>query len=144
MDGQVMRFFLANIPRFVALFAKDDLGSDKLEEPMKKLDGELDILSDFIRVGILAELKANEFMTQTKRFMNRSLQSKFITEAMMWKLRDVYLRYGFERFQEAEFRRIIAEADADLQGLKGEQRTKRIAEVLQEVRQRRLVAAFKS
>lgn len=139
VDGRVLRWFIANLPATISVFMKTELGTEKLSQQMKGLEGMQKPISDLLRVGLMADLKANEFLSQVKRFMTRVAKSQFLTEAMMWKLRDVYLRYGFSEVEGTAFTYVIAEADSNLKGLTGASRTKNISDIIQGIKRRRLL-----
>ena len=142
MDGWLVRRLLLCIPAFVSSQVKIDLGSEKLEQPIAELENRIQGLGDFIRVGLMADLRTDGFLEQARSFMTRHAEAPFLIEAMMIKLRETYLRYGMTDVQSEEFVRVIANASADLLGLKGKTRQEHIARALQDVGRQKLMASL--
>ena len=90
----------------------------------------------------MVDLRVEHFLEQIAGFFERHSRSEFMSEAMLIKLRDTYLRYGLKEKDSADLKKIIAEADADFRGLKGAERIKRISRMLETVERDRTLKSF--
>jgi len=126
-DGATLRRLLVALPMLVSSFLRADLGTAKLTKQLREMDPSGRPVSDLFRTGLLADLKVDAFLKVVRSFIKDHKKSSFLMESLMVKMRDVFLRYGFTDSESNEFRRIIAELDADLRGVTGAQRERDIA-----------------
>jgi predicted MPP superfamily phosphohydrolase len=140
LDGRAMRVFLSNVPRMIVTTMSGDLASAKLDEQFKALARHPSAATEFVRISMMADLKLPGYMEEIGAYLDRFRKSEFIREATLWKLRDVYLRYGFGPRDDAAFRRIIAETDAGLRRFPSEKdRNDHISKLLQQYKKRKAI-----
>ncbi|MCW2282753.1 putative MPP superfamily phosphohydrolase [Rhodoblastus acidophilus] len=151
VSGRLLRAMFLVIPLVVSNILRSDLGSQKLKTPLSKT-----VLNDdkppkkkteeYLRVGLYADMKLSEYMLQLKA-LRKSLAedppSPFLLESLLFKLRDIYLRYGMSQIEQKPFREIVTELSADLRGLKGDARSKHITEYLNKLEKDELVTKLR-
>lgn len=136
IDGQILRAILIAVPRIISYYSRIFLASDKLQKQLRTAD--VNMIGDFIRTGILLDLRVEGYIKEVNRFLDGVADSSFMTEITLAKLRDSYFRFGVGRSDADKFRQLIAETYATVVGAKGEERTRTISRVMQDVEKRRL------
>ncbi len=136
-DGRQIRMLMANIPTVVSNVVRAHVGTEKLNLQLKSV-GE-NAVESFLAQSLRLDMRLPEILTDVRRTLAKSKGEPIVLEFWMWKLRDSFMRFGLGEIDTAQFRRLIAEADADVLGLKGSDRSDRISETLQRVDKRRLV-----
>lgn len=136
-DPKIVRAIVASVPRYVSYYCGIYLSSGKLENilrPMKLLG-----LSDFLRTGILVDLRVDAFLHEIAGFRRRNDKAPTLMEAMLWKLRDSFLRFGLDKGYIDGFQSAIVELQADVLGWKDALRDLRVAAMLKKLNEARLL-----
>jgi hypothetical protein len=84
-------------------------------------------------------MKLPEYIGQLKRLIKKIGKSQFFREALLVKLRDIYLRYDIGPVEQKGFREVVAALSADLGGFTGQARADHIRKSLEDLRKTRLV-----
>jgi hypothetical protein len=141
-DPKIVRGIIASVPRYVSYFAGLYLASGKLELALRKLN--LDGFADFLRVGMLVDMRVDAFLHEIEGFQKRTAGKNILLESMLWKLRDSFLRIGLERGYVESFQARIVDLHADILGLRGPERETRVAAMLRKLSELRLLRKIKT
>jgi hypothetical protein len=134
---------VTGVPSFIAGYMRSDLGTQKLELQLEDADLEKPAVINLLRTGLITFLKLPRFLRHIRAYFERSASSLFLKEVMGLKLREFYLRYGFTHEESLELRRIMAGVDADIRGLRGEERDRHIGRMLQSMEKSKIVKETK-
>ncbi len=140
--GVLRRLFLA-IPLIMSHFVRRDLGSPKLELQLKDVGAAQSITAAFLQTGLYADMRLGEYLGQLQKLQKQVVNSPFFLEALLVKLRDIYVRYNIEPNEVKGFRSLVVDISADVKGLKGTARNEHIKAVLKDIDQRELVARLR-
>jgi len=134
---------VTGVPSFIAGYMRSDLGTQKLELQLEDADLEKPAVINLLRTGLITFLKLPQFLRHIRAYFESSASSLFLKEVMGLKLREFYLRYGFTHEESLELRRIMAGVDADIRGLRGEERDRHIGRMLQSMEKSKIVKETK-
>jgi hypothetical protein len=127
VTATVVRFMFLCIPVIISNVLRNDLGSHKLSMQLRSDEIPLSLSARFLQVGLTADMKLNEYLGQIGKFKSKAAESQFFQEALLLKMRDIYMRFGLKREEQKGFRKLAAELSADIKGLKGEERTNHLS-----------------
>ncbi|MGD1015669.1 MAG: metallophosphoesterase [Roseiarcus sp.] len=139
MENRFARTILVNLPLVVSQFLRGDLGSQKLAAQLKNDSIAISTAAAFLQTGLYADMKLPEYIGQLKRLIKKIGKSQFFREALLVKLRDIYLRYDIGPVEQKGFREVVAALSADLGGFTGQARADHIRKSLEDLRKTRLV-----
>jgi hypothetical protein len=127
LSAGLLRFLFLCIPVIVSSALRNDLGTQKLSLLLRDRKLQLTLGASFLQTSLYADMKLNEYVGELKAFMGAASNSQFFLEAMLLKMRDIYVRFGLTGDEQKGFRRLAAELSADLKGLKGEERSQHLS-----------------
>ena len=116
VKATVLRILFLNIPLLVSLLLRKDLGSQKLAVQLKENERAASMTVEFLQTGLYADMKLPEYLGQLSKLHKRVQSSRFFLEALLTKLRDIYLRFDVSPAEQERFRRLVLEIGADFQG----------------------------
>jgi hypothetical protein len=131
VKATILRRMFLNIPLIVSHFLRRDLGSQKLMVQLRNETGDSSATVTFLRTGLYADMKLNEFLIQLEKLRKRLEGLPFLQESLLVKLRDLYVRYSVGVSEERGFRQLVGTLSADLRGLKGRERSEHIQKYLE-------------
>jgi hypothetical protein len=143
VPNQLARLLFVSLPLLVSHILRQDLGSQKLAAQLKNDELAKTPTTAFLQTGLYADMKLNEYIGQLKRLHDKLRESPFFLEAMLVKLRDIYLRYDIGPLEQKGFRELVADLSADTNGLRGRQRTEHIRKYLKDLTRSEVVARFR-
>jgi predicted phosphodiesterase len=135
-DPRIVRLIIANVPRYVSHYANIYTSSGKLQEILKRV--ELNSFPEFLRVSMLVDQRSDGFLQTVIGYEKKNRANQTLTEAMLWKLRDSFLRYGLAKGYMHQFKQIIGEFTADVTGNKGNDRDRLVAQAIQRIGDQKL------
>ena len=97
----------------------------------------------FLQTGLYADMKLPEYLDQLARLHKRVEPSKFFLEALLVKLRDIYVRFNIEADEHERFRKLVLEISADAKGLKGPARDEYIKKYAKDLDRREVLARLR-
>lgn len=118
--GEFIRALMIHVPVLVSSLMRADLGTLKLELQLKDLECLDKPVSDFLRIGLLADMKADAFIKMISRFFKTYSGSPFLIESSIRKILDMYYRYGLKKAEMDEIEKIIADTCSKHYGTDGE------------------------
>lgn len=139
----VLRKLFLTIPLIVSYFLRRDLGSQKLEVQLRDIHASGSLTAAFLQTGLYADMKLDEYIGQLRKLQKRVTNSPFFLEALLVKLRDIYIRYNIAPGEIKSFRSLVVEISADVKGLKGSERTEHTKKVIEDIERRELVARLR-
>jgi|GEM_PF-4095162 len=137
-DPKILRQVIANVPRIVSQFARMYVASDKLETILQS--AKLKAFPEFLRVALLVDMRADDYLKTISGFRKENSGKPSMLEALVWKLRDSFLRFGLDKSQVNAFRQQVAEVSADVLNLKGDYRKTAIAQTGRRLEQQRIAS----
>lgn len=128
IDARELRLIFLSIPIYISNQLRRDLGSQKLAMQLRKDELAKTLSDSFLQTGLYADLKLSEYLGKLRALKEKATEhgSHLILEALLIKLRDIFLRLGIHDNERNEFIRIAAEISAQIKGLSGEERQKEI------------------
>ncbi|WP_168320907.1 metallophosphoesterase [Rhizobium leguminosarum] len=135
-DPKMLRHVVANVPRIVSQFARMYVASDKLDAILH--EAKLSSFPDFLRVSLLVDMRAGDYLKVISEFRRKNTSKPSMLEALMWKLRDSFLRFGLDKLDVNAFKQQVAELNADILNLKGHHRNTAIAQSSRSLDQQRI------
>ena len=142
IDGKMLRLLLMYIPAYMSSFVRLDVGSEKLSLQLEGMEPN-NSATDLLRTGLIAAMKLPGFAGFVKRYLKTVAGDRYLVGAMGWVLRDIFLRFGFSSSEEDSLRRMISEIEADLQGVKGPERSRFISQQDNILAKRKLVVTLR-
>jgi hypothetical protein len=139
VNDRMLRFMFLTIPVIVASWMRRDLGSQKLSLQLRNALLAPSLSERYLQIGLYADLKLNEYITELDRLRKRCENSTFFSEALLVRLRDIYLRLGLQDNEQQAFLTLAAEISADIKGLSGEERTRHMSKYVEDLRKREQV-----
>jgi hypothetical protein len=128
----------------VSHWVRGDVGTQKLELQLRNVKLADSITALFVQIGLYADLRLTGYLKGLQEFVVSIRQSEFFLEALMVKLRDIFIRFGIPKEHERAFAELVAEISADAQGLTGKERSQHLSRTVQDLHQRRQVAKLSS
>lgn len=135
-DPKILRHVVANVPRIVSQFARVYVASDKLETVLHDVD--CGSFPEFLKIGLLVDMRAGSYIKAVSDYRRKNAGKTAVLEALMWKLRDSFLRFGIDKTQVNAFKQQVAELNADILNLKGHYRAQNIASASRKLDQQRI------
>ena len=127
IKGRQVRTMFLSIPLLVSHVLRQSLGSQKLTAQLRRIDADVSRTVSFLGIGLYADMKLPGYVVRLKALVKSIYGSQFLQEALLVKLRDIYIRYGIGPSEQKAFREVIIELSADAKGLRGGDRAKHIA-----------------
>jgi hypothetical protein len=143
IDGQKLRLFFLRLPTETSGLLRKHLGSQKLELQLRRDNPKHSLAVAFLQTGLYADLKLREYLNQLESLRRRVSESSFFLEALLVKLRDIYLRFDVAPNERLAFRRLVAEIAADIDGHKGRIRSAEISKSMQSLKRVEQVARLR-
>jgi hypothetical protein len=137
------RILFVSLPLLVSQILRQDLGSQKLAAQLKNEALANSPTTAFLQTGLYADMKLDHYIGQLKRLHDKLRDSPFFLEAMLVKLRDIYLRYDIGRDEQKGFRALVADVSADAKGLRGRDRLEHIGKFLSDLSKSEVVAKLR-
>ncbi|WP_338156393.1 metallophosphoesterase [Bradyrhizobium elkanii] len=135
-DARAFRMIFLTIPVVVSELVRRDLGSQKLALQLRNENLASSLSASFLQTALYADLKLNEYLGRLKAFRTRAGQSMIFQEALLIKMRELFLRLGLSEEDHHSFVTIAAEISAELKGLSGEDRQREIDRFTTELRKK--------
>jgi hypothetical protein len=144
VKSTVLRILFINIPLLISLLLRKDLGSQKLAVQLKKNELATSMTVEFLQTGLYADMKLPEYLSQLVKLHRRVQSSKFLLEALLVKLQDIYIRFDVGPTEQERFRKLVLEIGADSKGLKGAARDKYLKTHAEQLDKSTLLARIRS
>lgn len=135
-DARAFRMIFLTIPVVVSELVRRDLGSQKLALQLKNDALAPSLSADFLQTALYADLKLNEYLGRLKAFRKKTDQSMIFQEALLIKMRELFLRLGLSEEDHHSFVTIAAEISAEIKGLSGEDRQREVDRFTTELKKR--------
>jgi len=125
LSGHVARFLFLSIPTIISYYLRNDLGSDKLDLVLRREDRDRPSSVEFMRASLFLDLRLKEYPGIINKIIRRIGKNKFLIEAMVFKLRDFYLRSTLEPVDDMAVRKLVGDlfqqlpADDSVTGRRG-------------------------
>ena len=140
-DARFIRRLFVTIPVYISDLLRRDLGSQKLALQLKNDELAKSLSDSFLQTSLYADLKLPEYLNRLKALRQKAADADAIVflEALLSKMRDIFLRLGIQKDEHDAFIRMAAELSADIKGLSGGDRQREIDHFTGELRKREQV-----
>jgi hypothetical protein len=141
-EGKVARILYNSLPAALSDLILIYLGTEKLEMQLSQPDLEDSSeahLATFFRKSLLTDLHIGEWWRHLPTLMDEISDSPYLTEAFLWKMRDIYLMNTLPKQGMPLFRKSIATGITRLRGASGADRSKQISAELQKLNKQELL-----
>jgi hypothetical protein len=129
-ESQVARVIYCDLPNAITKLVMSFLGTEKLERQLSEPDlteGQEPRFMTFLRNGLMVDLRIGDWLKRVKSFAGDIRKNRYLLEALIWKLNEVYRLGGLEIKPRQGLQTLLSSAVADLKGGTEEER-RRISE----------------
>lgn len=141
--AELLRRIFLQIPTTISHMVRQDIGSQKLELLLRAEYSDMNLAENFLQSGVYADLKLKEYLLKLNRLHKKIDGKTFLLEALLVKMRDIYMRFGVSDTDREPFRHLVAEIYADVLGFKGSDRHGKITGYLTELDKQERVARIR-
>jgi hypothetical protein len=147
-EQKIARIIYLDMPRCVSQMALGTMGSEKLERQLTEpelADVNEPLITHYYRSNLIASLRLNGWMTTLKK-LNATLQrrSKYLGEAFLRNLSDLYFLGSNTREESGELQTLLADASGQLRGVDRKSVATIKNRTMQYAKQRALVRQLKA
>lgn len=145
-DGKVARILYNSLPSAIGDLIFANLGTEKLELQLAQIDLDYSnepYLAKFFRHALMTDLNVGIWWNHLPDFLKIVEKSPYLTEASLWKMREILLVKNLPPEGAPVFRKSIAEALTRLRGVTGPERARQLSEQIQKLSRQDMLRRLK-